>query len=272
MRNVVLAVWCGLSVAAWAGKDVAGAADHPLLTRMPGSWIVQFDQREFDSYDMSAYFSGDEGRWDGRKTTLEYATDEARRPTQVQIIRNYENALKKAGAKIHYVDDGAVIARLEKNGGVARVHVRAFNEGAGYAIVVVEDAALKQEVVVDAAALKKGLAAEGRVALYGIYFDTGKAVVKPESAPTLEQIVKLLKQDPKQQLFVVGHTDGTGQLEANVKLSNDRAAAVVKELVSRGIDASRLKPAGVGPWSPVASNRTEDGKAKNRRVELVDRL
>ncbi len=148
----------------------------------------------------------------------------------------------------------------------------AFNDGAEYSLVIVEAAPMEQVVVADAAALAKGLAAEGRIALYGIYFDTGKSVVKPESAPTLEQVVKLLKQNAAMQLFVVGHTDGTGPLDANVKLSNERAAAVVKELVGRGIAAARLKAAGVGPWSPLATNRTEEGKAKNRRVELVERL
>jgi predicted dinucleotide-binding enzyme len=102
--------------------------------------------------------------------------------------------------------------------------------------------------------------------------DTGKAIVKPESEPTLVQMVKLLQQNASLKVFVVGHTDGTGTLETNVKLSADRAAAVVSALTSRGIDASRLKAAGAGPWSPVATNRTDEGKAKNRRVELVERL
>lgn len=271
MRFVMLVVCC-LSWVAFAQKDVAGSADHPLFTRMPGSVITAYDQREFDSVDMGAYFSGEDAKWDGKKTEITYETAEEKRPTMVQITRNYLNALKKAGAKILVSDDLTVIAVLQRNGAKARVYVRSFNEGAGYAILVVEEAQMAQEVVVDASVIKKGLAAEGRIALYGIYFDTGKAVVKPESAPTLEQIVKLLKGDPKQQLFVVGHTDGVGQADANQKLSNDRAAAVVKELVSRGVDGARLKAAGVGMFSPVASNRSEEGKAKNRRVELVDRL
>lgn len=273
MRSVVLTVVLLGSFGAAAGKDVEGAKDHPLLTRMPGSVITKYEQKDFDSVDMSAYLQGADGRWDGKKTELAYQTPEgAQRPSMVQIARNYENALKKAGAKILSADDRTVLAKLEKSGAVARVFVAAFNEGAEYTVLIVEEAVMEQAVVADAATLKKGLAAEGRIALYGIYFDTGKAVVKPESAPTLEQVVKLLKGEPKLQLFVVGHTDGTAQLETNLKLSADRAAAVVKELVARGVDGARLKPAGVGPYSPVASNRTEEGKAKNRRVELVDRL
>lgn len=265
--------WMSLvAMTAWAQQDVAGAKDHPLFTRMPGSYITSFELKDFDSVDMSAYFQGADGKWDGRRTELRYETPEGpRRPSMVQIERNYENALKKVGAKILQSDDRIVMARLEKGGSVTRVFIQAFNDGAEYSVLIVEEAAMEQSVVADAAALKKGLAAEGRVALYGLYFDTGKAVLKPESAPTLEQVVKLLKGDAKLSLFVVGHTDAVGTVEANAKLSNERAAAVVKELVSRGVEAARLKAAGVGPWSPVASNRSEDGKAKNRRVELVDR-
>jgi len=270
LRTLVVAVAVAGS-SAWAEKDVAGSKDHPLVTRIPGSYIGQYDQKDFDSVDMSAYLSGADAKWDGRTTRIQYLMPEGgKRLTMVQIERNYEAALKKAGAKVLSSDDRVVLARLEK--GPTWVQVAAFNEGAEYQVVIVEAKAMEQEVVADAAALKKGLAAEGKVAVYGIFFDTGKAVVKPESGPTLEQIVKLLKQDLKLQLFVVGHTDGTGGLDSNVKLSNDRAAAVVKELVARGVEAARLKPAGVGPWCPIASNRTDEGKAKNRRVELVDRL
>jgi len=188
-----------------------------------------------------------------------------------QIAKNHENALKKIGGKILSSDGRVVLARVEKAGAKTWVQASAFNDGAGYELVIVESKAMEQEIVADAAALKAGLAAEGRVAVYGIHFDTNKATVKPESAPALEQITRLLQQDPKLQVFVVGHTDGVGTLEANLKLSSERAAAVVAALVSRGVGAARLKPTGVGPYSPVASNRTEEGRAKNRRVELVDR-
>jgi len=188
-----------------------------------------------------------------------------------QIAKNHENALKKIGGKILSSDGRVVLARVEKAGAKTWVQASAFNDGAGYELVIVESKAMEQEIVADAAALKAGLAAEGRVAVYGIHFDTNKATGKPESAPALEQITRLLQQDPKLQVFVVGHTDGVGTLEANLKLSSERAAAVVAALVSRGVGAARLKPTGVGPYSPVASNRTEEGRAKNRRVELVDR-
>jgi outer membrane protein OmpA-like peptidoglycan-associated protein len=126
------------------------------------------------------------------------------------------------------------------------------------------------QVVVDANAMAREIAATGRVALYGIYFDSGKADVKPESQASLAEIAKLMKQDAAMKLLVVGHTDTNGAFDYNIDLSKRRAQAVVQALVaSHGIDASRLKPWGVGFASPVASNRAEDGRGKNRRVELV---
>jgi flagellar motor protein MotB len=127
-------------------------------------------------------------------------------------------------------------------------------------------------VTVDADAMAKEIAAAGHVALYGILFDTGRAEVKPESEPVLAEIAALLKRDPALTLFVVGHTDNVGGFDVNMDLSRRRAAAVVASLTSgHGIAAARLTAAGVGMLSPVAPNDTEEGRAKNRRVELVRR-
>lgn len=126
-------------------------------------------------------------------------------------------------------------------------------------------------VAVNADALAKDIARTGHVAVYGIYFDTGKADIKPESEPTLKEIAKLLQQNPKLKLYVVGHTDNVGPLTYNMDLSQRRAEAVANILVSKyNIDAKRLHAVGVGFLAPVASNKTEEGRAKNRRVELVE--
>jgi len=130
--------------------------------------------------------------------------------------------------------------------------------------------AMKQDVVADAKTLATAIRDTGRAALYGIYFDTGKAVIKPESAPSLKEVAKLLQADPKLKLYVVGRTDNQGALDMNMKLSQDRAEAVVKALTTEsGVAAARLQAFGVGPLVPMASNLTEEGRAKNRRVELV---
>lgn len=138
---------------------------------------------------------------------------------------------------------------------------------------VIEAKAMDSRMVtVSAADLAAGIARTGSVAVYGIYFDISSAEMKPESNPTLEQIGKLLGTDRKLKLLVVGHTDSVGSFEGNMDLSQRRAAAVVKALTSRhGVDPSRLTPVGVSYACPVESNRAEEGRAKNRRVQLVER-
>lgn len=120
--------------------------------------------------------------------------------------------------------------------------------------------------------MKRNLDRDGRVSLYGIQFDFNKADIKSESAGTLGEIAALLKANSGLKLYVVGHTDAVGAMNYNKELSEKRAAAVVQWLVSKdGIAKDRLVPAGVGPLAPVATNATEEGRAKNRRVELVVR-
>jgi outer membrane protein OmpA-like peptidoglycan-associated protein len=129
---------------------------------------------------------------------------------------------------------------------------------------------LTQDVVATAAALSSGISGAGHVVVNGILFDTAKADVKPESDPALQEVAKLLKGDHSLKVYVVGHTDNAGAFAANMDLSKRRAAAVVAMLTTRyGVSAAQLQPIGDGPTAPVASNDSEDGRALNRRVELV---
>jgi OmpA-OmpF porin, OOP family len=136
---------------------------------------------------------------------------------------------------------------------------------------VIETKAMETNMVkVDADTMAKDIVSTGRAVLYGIYFDTGKDVIKPESEPALAEIGKLLKQDRNLKLYVVGHTDNEGGFDSNMDLSNRRANSVVGHLRTRyGVEAIRLRPVGVGFLAPVASNESDDGRSKNRRVELV---
>ncbi|MDW8467024.1 MAG: OmpA family protein [Chloroherpetonaceae bacterium] len=136
-----------------------------------------------------------------------------------------------------------------------------------YFLTVVELEEMKQEVVASSEILD-ALNKTGRVALY-INFDVGKDIIKPESQPIIDEVVKLLRENPSLKLSIEGHTDDTGTPEGNQRLSEMRAKAVMNALVSRGIDAKRLSAVGYGRTKPIADNATEEGRAKNRRVELV---
>jgi len=141
-------------------------------------------------------------------------------------------------------------------------------------IEVVEERPMQggQIQFVDATAMGQAIGATGKVALYGILFDFDRADIRPESRPTLEEIAKFLRANPGISLIVAGHTDSQGAFDYNVELSRRRAAAVVAALTrEHGIAPARLTPFGAGPAAPVASNDTEEGRARNRRVELVKR-
>lgn len=147
----------------------------------------------------------------------------------------------------------------------------ALQDRVGVLVETVEPRAMDRRMtVVSAAEIGGKVASEGKAVFYGILFDFDKAEIKPESEPQLAEMAKFLKDNAQLRGFVVGHTDNKGALDYNVSLSNRRADSVVKALAQRGIDPKRLTPRGLGPLAPVASNRTEDGQAKNRRVELVE--
>ena len=254
---------------ALAQTDVQGSKDHPLITRMPGYYISQYNVSEFAGFDPTV-IGGKDVHWEGKVYSYGYSRNEDGRPiSMLQIVRNYETAIKRAGGKILGGDERRVAAEIRKEGALTGVYMEAFNDGRDYSLTIVESQTMKQEVVADAKAMRNDLADTGKTIVYGIYFDTASATIKPESEPALVEMVNLLNGSPALKVYVVGHTDNVGGLESNVNLSSDRAASVVKAITARGVAASRLKSAGVGPYSPVASNDTDEGKAKNRRVEFV---
>jgi outer membrane protein OmpA-like peptidoglycan-associated protein len=131
---------------------------------------------------------------------------------------------------------------------------------------------MEQSIVADPKAMGDDIERTGRVAIYGIYFDTNSDKIKPESNPSLTAIAELLKTKSSLNVYVVGHTDMTGDFDHNMKLSENRAKSVVDALVKDyGISVKRLIGKGVGPLSPVSTNKTDEGKQINRRVELVER-
>ncbi len=272
-RAAIAAACLAAATALAAEPDAAGCKDHALVTRMPGYHIYSCRQAPFDSWKVTDA-KGREHVVEGRLTSVQYYLDEGRpEPSRVQLLRNYGNALKPLGGEVvGQVDDGAETwMRVANQGREMWVHLSAYGT-AQYLLEVLETGTMAQEVTADAAAFSKDILANGHVAVYGIHFDTGKADVKAESDATLKEVARLLAASPKLQLLVVGHTDNVGQPDANLRLSRARADAVVKALASRfGVAAARLSAQGAGPIAPVASNRTEEGRARNRRVELVER-
>jgi outer membrane protein OmpA-like peptidoglycan-associated protein len=139
-------------------------------------------------------------------------------------------------------------------------------------LTIIEEEAMIQRVVANAEALSNDIHSMGHAAVYGIYFYSGQTTIKPESETTLSEIARLLRGDPGLKVNVVGHTDNVGTVDFNMKLSQDRAQSVVQALVTQHhIPSEQLKGYGVGPLAPVVSNDTEEGRAQNRRVELVKR-
>lgn len=266
----VLFVLAGFGPALAADPDVKGGKDHPLLTRMPGFHITDYKEKDFDAYK----FLDKDGKKvpvEGRYYYLQYNLDKgAAQPGELKVRRNIEDALKKIGGQVIFDDSFNKVSTivLQQDGKETWVEVRALPTL--YRLWIVEKETMKQEVVANAAAMGNDINTTGHVSVYGIYFDTGKSDIKPESDAAISEIAKLLKNDAALKLYVVGHTDNVGSLDSNMKLSRDRADAVVKALSGRhGIAAARLKPYGVASLAPVASNDTDSGKAKNRRVELV---
>jgi OOP family OmpA-OmpF porin len=270
-RAFVLCLLClGFATAAAATPDWKGCADHPLLpTRMPGYYIENCQSSDFDAYEFYLP-KGKKHSEEGKFTLITYAIERGT-PEQsgLAVVRNYENAITKIGGKIANIEpqrwvNGSVVidgreAWVQAEKGNGKIWLR-----------IIEKAPMAQHITADAAFFANDLKSTGHVAVYGIHFDSGKSVVKPESKPALDEVAKLLKSDPGLKLWVVGHTDSVGKVDDNLRLAQARAEAVAAELAgAHGVAAARLKGFGAGPLAPVAENNSEAGRAKNRRVELV---
>lgn len=288
-------------------QDVEGSKDHPLVSRYPGLVIIDYAVSEFDEFTLPLGKIKEDKpeksqRLEGKITRIQYSGPAGR--SILEVYRNYEAALRKAGFSILFScvnNDGCgnasvtlyapkggddwswgagqryLSAKLARHEGDVYVSLHVgqwsnLDKGSDILLYVVEVKPMEGGLVtVDAAALASDIKQTGHSAVYGIYFDTGKAEVKPESDAALQEIAKLLQQDAALKLLVVGHTDGVGSLAANMDLSKRRADAVVQSLAGKyGVASARLLAQGAGPLSPVDTNKTEEGRAKNRRVELVE--
>ena len=278
--------------------------DHPLVKPYEGSKIYSKNVKEFGEYSV---FKG----WDkatkkyntqlleGKVTKIRYKNPPER--SVLELYRNYQNALEKEGVTILYECDQAKMECIDGpiSGSTLRQQfgINAFGRNSGrymfakleqeeqiaYLVLVVGKQSTDVHVVemkkmetgkvaLNLEALIEDLDNKGFVVVEGIYFDTDKTTLKPDSKPAIDQVAKLLKERPDLNLYVVGHTDMQGSLSHNMNLSKGRAKAVVTSLINdHGVAQERLEGHGVGPLAPVASNARESSRAENRRVVLIER-
>jgi OOP family OmpA-OmpF porin len=263
-----LIIFCSLSFP----QDVAGSKDHPLFNRMPGYRITGYKEHDFNVYNDFFIEKGKNMSVEGHTYNINYGLNKGVEPASgPQVLRNYMSAVKKAGGTVVYEEDSNVYMKLINDNRVAWVRVNASGDAYSYFVWIIEEAEMVQDVVADPKAMGDEIERTGSVAIYGIYFDTDSYKIKPESDLTLKAIAELLKTKSSLNVYVVGHTDMTGDFDHNMKLSENRAKAVVDALVADyGISAKRLSAKGDGPLAPVSTNKTEEGRQLNRRVELVE--
>lgn len=245
------------------------ADDYRLLGHMPGYVVVKGEKA--DAGELSFPIGGGVyAKVQGRRQHIDYEPKPgAVRAADLEIVQNYLAAMQAAGGELVYQDKSDLTARMPEGDHQVWVHVVAL-----FGNVTLDVVDEKPFVVVAqpprSDALKAELDGQGHVALY-VNFDFAKATLRPDAAPVIAQVVALLKANPSYAVGIEGHTDNVGDDAANQKLSEARAAAVVDAVVKGGIDRSRLAASGHGEANPIADNATSEGRAKNRRVELVKR-
>lgn len=280
--------------------------DFPYLSHLPTYNLTGSDDRQFDEF---SFFNGKEmvtveGKFFSKRYSLKEGATQA---SPLQITRNYTNAVKAAGGEVLYegttdaegikgkAGDRLASLKLAKDGKEIWVEVLPFSGGNAYDLHAIEKGEMKQEVAKTEAKpeppkpevkpepvkvepkediskrdLAKEIKTQGYATIY-INFDVAKSTIKPESQPALDHVAQMLKDNPDLNLTIAGHTDSSGTWAHNKTLSENRAQEVLEALVNRGIAAGRLASVGYGQDKPIADNANEEGKAKNRRVELIKR-
>ncbi len=274
---IALGAFVILSCIAFAQNDAEGCKDHPLFTRLTNFYITECsenynelelrinsektEKKEGNLFSITYYYDFDKG-------------EKARSP--LQVIKNYENAVVNNGGSMLYRNINSQDADVEATFHLSTkekeywVKVGSFggtvNSVEHFTLYILEMEPMKQEV--QASDMMKALNKDGFIALY-INFETGKSDIKPESQEIVKQIAEMLKQNNDLKISIEGHTDNVGSDKSNQTLSENRAKSVMNALIALGIDKTRLKSKGWGASKPIADNGTEEGRAKNRRVEIV---
>ena len=254
---LTLFIFCQLSFS----QDIAGSKDHPMFNRISGFNITEYNVEEFGSY-IFYDINGNEVNVEGTKTYIYYECNCEEAP--LKIIRNFSNAIKNIGGTAYEPYNNRAYTFIKQ--GNRETWAEVYAGDYYYYLTIVEKGEVEQEITANA--ILKELNETGKAILY-INFDSGKSTIKKESMPVVEQIIEMMKLATDIKISVEGHTDSDGSNESNLKLSEARAKAVVEAITKGGIDAAGLSFAGFGEEKPIADNSSADGKAKNRRVELI---
>ena len=238
-----------------------------MVSRMPGCVIMRCENRDFAAAPMPKSQADRTTQVEGQLERTVYRCPAGKSP--LELGRNTEAALKNAGFEILYTYVYSGGARFYMTARKAPHWVRLSVLSDSYDLTVVKEKEMEQVMTANAEGWAAQVNQTGRVSLYGINFDTGKAAIRPDSEPVLNEVLKLLQANAEWAMLVAGHTDNVGAPEMNLGLSRQRAEAVVAWLAGRGVDRARLVAAGFGDKRPVAPNTGEEGRQKNRRVDLV---
>ena len=253
-----------------AQDDADGCKDSALLTRISGCVIADCSKSDFDAAELQTSLTKDPRtkHVEGKVEKIHYTCTAK---SALQVRRNAEQALKAAGYTLDFTGYDVPEHYVTAHKGAQWVAVVAseMTGDSAYNLTTVLTEAMKQEMTSDASAWAAEIDKTGHAAVYGIEFDTGKATLKPASEKVLGDVLSLLQAQPDWKMKIEGHTDSTGTKAGNVTLSQQRAAAVVAWLVQEWHCAGRLTAAGLGDSKPIADNATDEGRARNRRVELV---
>ena len=257
-----------------AQQDAEGMKDHPMFPNRMTNYFISESKNNFDAVDFNIAPGGTKIiTKEGTKTSIRYDFNfesGQSKPSVLQILRNYESAAKKIGGQTVYLNAGeatSVFKVIKTNAEIwVKVETGGNDNNDSYEITILEIETMKQEITSND--ILTTLNTDGHIALY-INFETGKSDIRPESQKIVDQIVEMLKSNPKLKISIEGHTDNVGNAQSNQILSENRAKAIMNAIVSKGIDKLQLSSKGWGQTKSIDDNKTEDGKAKNRRVEIV---
>jgi len=257
------------TLTALSQDDYEGCKDHPLFNRMPNYYISECINTNYGmaDFDLDAY--GGLESLEGMKTVTTYIIkdDFSNAPYSfLQVVKNYENALKKYQVKRLYLGTQDATLKCKIGNNTVWLGIAAASDIAEtYTLTILEIEEMQQDITANT--LLDELNKSGYVTLY-INFETAKSDIRPESRNIIDQVAEMLNQHPELKISIEGHTDNTGSPASNQSLSENRAKAVVAAIGLKGVDKTRMTARGFGQSKPIATNDTEEGKALNRRVEI----